>query len=270
MTCPACAGALETSPNGSYARCKACKALYMTYGGNLTPVQIPAGTDPELFAAGVGFAGAAGGPVLPPDPMTATRNALAARAANMGVRAKVGGVQIDMSRGGIDVDTSRLQKNIERKIDQKISGWIFGCIFMVFFFGLVTLIIVSLGGYIFYEATSGGSAGSAAVAKAAAWDGSSTFVCPANGAVTIEDVTANVTGTAIKAGGNCDLTLDGVNITADIGIDAGGNATVTIKGGSITGGTNSIKVGANATVVVNGATITGPTAKAANGSIEGM
>ncbi|MES2645059.1 MAG: hypothetical protein V4850_36570 [Myxococcota bacterium] len=270
MTCPSCGGAVETSPNGSYARCKGCQSLYMTYGGKLTAVQIPAGTDPALFAVGVGFAGPAGGPVMPPDPMTATRNAFAERASNMGVRAKVGGVQIDMSKGGVSVDTSRLQKDIERKIDQKVSGWIFGCIFTVFFFGLIAAILVALGGYLLYEVSSGGSAGSAAAAKAAAWDGTSTFVCPSTGPVVIEDVTANVTGTAIKASGNCDLTLEGVDITADIGIDAGGNATVTIKGGSIKGGTHSIKAGANATVVVNGATITGPTLKSANGAIEGL
>lgn len=270
MTCPSCGGALETSPNGSYTRCKSCQAMFMTYGGKLTPVQIPAGTDPALFAAGVGFAGPGGGPGLPPDPMTATRNAFAERASNMGVRAKVGGVQIDMSKGGVSVDTSRLQKDIERKIDQKVSGWIFGCLFTIFFFGLVTLILMGLGGYLLFAFTSGGTAGSAAAAKAAAWDGTSTFVCPSTGPVRIENVTATVTGTAIKASGNCDLTLEGVDITADIGIDAGGNATVLIRGGRVTGRTQSIQAGANATVVVDGATIAGPTKKSANGAIEGM
>ena len=227
MNCPSCSAPLETSPNGAYARCTSCAKLYMTYGGELRPVQIPPGTDPAVFAAGVGFPapGGGGGQALPPDPMTATKNAFLNKASNMGVRVKVGGVNVDLDKGGVGVDTSRLQKNIERKVDQKISQWIFGCIFSIVFAVVVIGILVLLAGYIGFEVFRSSGGGPATEAE---WDGKSTFVCPSGAPVTLSGVTADVKGTAIDAGGNCKLTLEDMDITGDIAIEAGGNAQVTV------------------------------------------
>jgi hypothetical protein len=272
MTCPACNGELETSPNGAYARCKQCAKLYMTHGGTLRPVDIPAGTDPAMFAAGVGFpsaGGQQGGFVMPPDPMTATKNAFKERASNVGVRVKVGGVSMDLDKGGMSVDTSKLQKNIERKVDQKISQWIWGCVFTVFFFGVVAALLLVLGGYITYQVASSGSGGGAGAATAASWDGRSTYTCHGN--ETLSGVTADLGDqVAIEALGNCNLTLEDMDIRGSVGVQAGGNATVNIVGGHIKGTENSITAAGNAKVHVSGATIEGPQEASANGKIDGI
>lgn len=268
MNCPACNAALEKSPNGAYARCTACGKLYMTYGGELRPVQIPPGTDPAVFAAGVGFsAPGGGGPALPPDPMTATKNAFMNKASNMGVRVKVAGVNVDLDKNGVDVDTAGLAKKVERKVEQKISQWIFGCIFSLIFGAVVIGVIVLLVGYIGFEVFRSTGGGPATEAE---WDGKSTFTCPSGAPVTLSGVTADVKGTAIDAGGNCKLTLEDMDITGDVAIDVGGNAQVTIKGGHVKGRETSITVGGNGQVVVDGATVEGPTKKGGNGKIQGL
>ena len=78
-----------------------------------------------------------------------------------------------------------------------------------------------------------------------------------------------MTGTAVKAGGNCQLTLTGVNLTAGVGIDAGGNAKVVMTGGAITATTNSLVAGANAHVDCVGTKVTGKSKASAAGKITG-
>lgn len=269
MNCPACGGACTASPNGMYARCNACEKLYTTGGGQLRPVVLPAGTDPALFAAGLGFGGA-GQQALPPDPMQAMKNSFAEKASNMGVRAKVGGVQIDLNKGGVSVDTAKLQKDVEKRIERKISGWIGGCVFSIFFFGFVALLLIVIFGYVGFSFMTAGNPVNEASEKAAEWDGKTPFVCPPNGNVTLSGVTADLPGTAIKAGGNCTLVLEDMNITGDVAVDAGGNATVTITGGTLKGKKNSIVAGGNANVVVSGATVDGPTKKSGGATISGI
>jgi hypothetical protein len=282
MTCPACGGALETSSNGAYARCTACRSIYMTYGGELRPVAIPPGTDPVIFARGIGFAAAgetpsaqpaasapAPGMDLPPDPMTATKNAFLNKASNMGVRVKMGGVNVDLNKGGVAVDTRRLEKNIERKVERTVSGWIWGCVFSVFFFGLVGAILVVVGGYVGWAVVTSGSSSSSA--EAASWDGKSPYVCPPNGHVTLSDVTADLPGqTAITAGGNCELVLEDVTIKAGTALSAAANAKVTLKGGSYAGTEAAIDAMGNATVTVDGAKIEGKAEKLGGAKITGM
>jgi hypothetical protein len=273
MTCPTCGGALETSPNGAYARCQKCQKIFMTHGGQLRPVDLPPGTDPALFASGVGFPSAAGSgqPALPPDPLTATKNAFANKASNMGVRVKVGGVSVDMDKGGVSVDTKKLQKNLERKVDQKISQYIWGCVFTVFFFGVVAAILAVLGGYIALQVVSTSGGGSSGSAEAADWDGTAPYDCPVNGNVTLSGVTANLPGkTAINAAANCHLTIENCDITADTVVDAGGNAVVTITGGHINGSTAAINAMGNAKVTVSGTKVEGPTEHLGNAKISGI
>lgn len=273
MNCPSCGGACETTPSGLYARCTRCQKMYTVAAGALTAVTLPTGTDPALFAAGVGFAtqgaSAGGGMELPPDPMTAMKNAFAEKASNVGVRAKVGGVQVDLSKGGVSVDTSKLEKKIEQKVERTISGWIWGCVFTVVFFGLFAGIVVLVGGYVGWAVVSGGGP-SAADEAAAAWDGKTPFVCPPNGSLTLSGVTADLSGTAITAGGNCQLTLEGVNLTADVGISAGGNAKVTVIGGSVKGRQQAISAMGNALVTVDGAHIDGAVEKLGGAKVNGI
>lgn len=75
MDCPSCQNdSFESAPNGVYMRCNACRSLYMNYQGQLHPVTVPDGTDPDTFAKGVGI-----GAALPMDPMTATKEAFKSR-----------------------------------------------------------------------------------------------------------------------------------------------------------------------------------------------
>ena len=66
-------------------------------------------------------------------------------------------------------------------------------------------------------------------------------------------------GPAINALGACQLTLEGVNITAPDGIQALGTAKVTVKGGSIKSTGAAINAMGSAQVDVQGAKITGKT-----------
>ena len=136
MVCTACQGALESSPNGMYKRCLACGALYIYYEGTLRPMEIPAGSDPQLFLQGVGFA-SAGGP--PKDPMTAMKDSFAAKipkAEDVHVKVKMGGVKLDLSTGGVGVDTTKLENSLWKKVQDTVGGWIWGCAFAIVFIGI--------------------------------------------------------------------------------------------------------------------------------------
>ena len=56
-------------------------------------------------------------------------------------------------------------------------------------------------------------------------------------------------------------------ITGDTAIEAGGNARVTIEGGAITGHKLSVDAGGNAHVEIRNATLTGKTKRAGNARI---
>lgn len=267
MNCPACATALDTSPSGGHARCPACDRLYTL--PDLGDVAVPVGVDPLAHSETLGFPGPAA-PPLPPDPLTATKNALAQRAANVGVRVKVGGVQVDMSRGGVGVDTSRLEKDLARKAERTVSGWVWGCVFTVVFFGVAALIVAGVGGFVAWQMWMPG-AGPTGATGDAGWDGKAPYSCPANGNVTITGVTANLPGeTAITAGANCQLTLVDVDITAGTAVSAGGNATITITGGHLAGTDHAVSALGNSTVTASGVKVEGDVQHLGGAKVSGL
>lgn len=149
MSCPTCSGALESNSTGMYKRCTACGALYMFYNNQLSPLQLPPGTDMDLFVKAQGF------PSQPKllNPMEATQEAFKARAqekVDAGVRVKVGGVKVDLRPGGMDVDTSRLQRDVEKKVSSTISGWIWGCVGTVLIGGLIFVVFAGILGYVWW------------------------------------------------------------------------------------------------------------------------
>ena len=93
-------------------------------------------------------------------------------------------------------------------------------------------------------------------AQEASWDGASQFDCGGNDKVTLKSVTATLEGVAIKAGGNCKLTLEDMNITAGTVIEAGGNAKITVTGGSMTG-EKLVVAGGNSKIDFTGVTTSG-------------
>jgi hypothetical protein len=103
-------------------------------------------------------------------------------------------------------------------------------------------------------------------ATAGSWDGKTPFVCGGNDTVALVGVTAT---TGVQAGGNCTLTLTGVNITAPIAIDASANAKVTMTGGSITASTNSVVASANAKVQLVGMKVSGKATSSGKATIAG-
>ena len=149
MNCPACQGSMEQSPNGMYRRCLACGQLYIFYNGALSKTEIPAGSDPQLFLQGVGFP-SAGGP--PPTPMEALKRAAVAqvpRPEDVHVKVKVGDVKLDLSTGGVGVDTSKLEKSLLKKVQDTVGGWIWSCAFAVVFIGIFAC---QFGGIAIYAA----------------------------------------------------------------------------------------------------------------------
>jgi hypothetical protein len=231
-------------PNKEYARCTECLALHnhVQPRGHANYVQLmdvraPNGlVDPAftaVFAQQLGFA-----------PRQAKSSVVG-----------VGGVKVV-------IPTARIERDIKNKISGFIWGWIITGIVLVF---------VAIGGLVLFfyvrsqmnAATAGGGMPAAGngTPVAESWDGKSTYTCGASQVVVIKNVTANIaSGQAVTAGGACQLTLDGVNITAPQGVQALGNARITIKGGSVkaTSG-DAISAMGNAQVDVQGAKITGKT-----------
>ncbi len=202
---------------------------------------------------------AMGGP-MPPDPMTAMKNAFAQQAQdrldprNYEYEAKVnvGGFKIKASTDG-GIDTEGLKNQVKDKVKTEIIWYGIGCVIV----GIVIVGLLGLGWYVFREA-SGGNAPSGP-GKAATWDGKSKFSCSGNDNVKLEGVTATIaSGEAISAMGSCKLELVNVNITAPDGISAMGNAQVTMKGGSVNAKKTAAKVvGAGAQITFQGTTVTG-------------
>jgi hypothetical protein len=239
MQCLSCGGAFEWAGNGQYARCTRCLALFSHQNGQLTPIHVEApggGNNPEFnahFAQNLGF-----GP--PPQ-----QHNLAAGTFDMG-----GGQQLKLKINGKSPEGF-----LKDKASSMIWGWIIGAVII----GILVLGGIGLAGYIFFAARSTGAGGGAGVATGAAakWDGKSTLECKGNDVMELTGVKANVSGTAIKASGNCQLSMVGVDITAATGIEASASAKVTMTGGSITATTNSVVASAAAKVDCVGTKVTG-------------
>jgi hypothetical protein len=82
-------------------------------------------------------------------------------------------------------------------------------------------------------------------------------------------VTANLTGNAITAAGNCSLTLENVDVTGTTAIDAAGNATVVVHGGKINGSAHSVYARGAAKVTLSGTKVTGKTQSLGNAKVTG-
>jgi hypothetical protein len=237
MQCLSCGGAFEWAGNGQYARCTRCLALFSNQGGQLTPIQVQApggGNNPEFnahFARNLGF-----GP--PPQ-----QHNLGAGTFDMG-----GGQQLQ-----IEINGKTPEGYLKDKASSMIWGWIIGAVII----GLMVLGGIGLGIYIYVEAKNPSTGTGVKTGAAAKWDGKSTFECKGNDVVALTGVKANVSGTAIKASANCQLTLTGVDITAGVGIEASASAKVTMTGGSITATTNSVVATAAAKVDCVGTKVTG-------------
>ena len=155
---------------------------------------------------------------------------------------------------------------LKDKASSMIWGWIIGAVIL----GLVLLTFVGVGIYVYVVANDSSSPVDGKAQKAAAaWDGTSTFECKGNDKVTLSGVTATVSDTAIRAGGNCQLTLVNVKLTAPVGIEAAANAKVTMTGGSITASTNSVVASAAANVTLTGTQVTGKSKKSGAAKITG-
>ncbi len=153
-------------------------------------------------------------------------------------------------------------------VKNKIIGYVIGAVLT---FVMVAGFIVAILYFMNKQASeaSAQASGAPREAKAAAWDGKSTFECKANDAVTLSGITANVSGTAIKASGNCQLTLVNVNLTAPVAIDAGGAAKITMTGGSITATTNAVVAAGAAKVDLVGTKVAGKSKKSGAANITG-
>jgi hypothetical protein len=247
MHCLQCGGPFEyAGANSEHARCTKCLALHAVVRPGhvqLVDVRTPTGqVDPQFTA------------------MVAQNLGFAPRQAQQHV-VGLGGVNVI-------VPTARIERDIRNKISGFIWGWIIT--------GIVVFIL-AIGGIVFFfwirgqikDTTASGGMGSTTpgAPEVVSWDGKSPYSCGANQVVTIKGTTATLTsGQAITAGAACQLTLDGVNITAPDGILAMGNSRVTVKGGSIKSTGEAINAMGNAQVDVQGAKITGKTSSLGAGA----
>jgi hypothetical protein len=255
MQCLYCGGPFEWA--GPSARCMRCLNIFSNANGQLTPVIVkaPDGTwNPgfnDVFAQNLGF----GPPPPGAQPRPPPENNLAKGQFDMG----------DGYRLQLKVDGKTPENFLKDKASGMIWGWIIGGVILVF----VVLGGLGLAGYIYYsvQRDSGGGVATGTTAK---WDGKSTFECKGSDVITLSGITATVSGTAIKASANCQLTLVGVNITAPNGIEATANAKVNMTGGSIKSTGVAISASNAAVVSVVGTTVSGKVSKANGGQVNGV
>lgn len=91
------------------------------------------------------------------------------------------------------------------------------------------------------------------------WKGNDTLVCGGHMIMKLKGKEVDLNGTAILAGGECQLTLKDCTFKGTTPITAGGSAKVTIEGGTYTGSKTAITLGGNARVTIKGATLKGGT-----------
>ena len=128
--------------------------------------------------------------------------------------------------------------------------------------GIMLLVLAIAGGVRFLTSSSGSALFSGLV-----WDGKETLVCGGNDQITVSGVNANLTGTAIEAGGNCHVKIIDSTLKAGTVVDAAGNADVTFQGGSIEG-TTAVEASGNAHVRFNGTKVTGSKKKSGNAKVD--
>jgi hypothetical protein len=169
----------------------------------------------------------------------------------------------------VQINGKSPENYLKAEASSMIWGWIIGAVIV----GILVIGGLGFAGYLYFQVKSdsagGGAAAAGKAAAAAKWDGKSTFECKGNDVIALSGVKANVTGTAIKASGNCQLTLTGVELTAATGIDASANAKVTMTGGSIKATTNSIVAAGGAKVDCVGTTVSGKSKAAGAAKITG-
>lgn len=262
MQCLNCGGPFEWA--GQNARCMRCLSLFAAEGGQLTPIVVAApggGYNPEfnaMFARNLGFGPPPPGAQPVPPPQQRPNADLAKGNFEMG----------DGWRLQVKVDGKTPEDFLKHKASSMIWGWIIGAVIV----GIVVLTFVGVGIYVYVVAKDSGAGGGATARTASAgkWDGKTTFECSGNDAISLSGVTANVSGTAIRASGNCQLTLSGVEITAPTGIDASASAKVTMTGGSITSSTRAVNAAANAQVTFVGTRVSGKVDKAGAAKVIGV
>jgi len=229
---------------------------------------------PEILASsGLGQAGIAvdrlamtfGIDGRPPPPLPSAAPTRTAPSAPQQMNVRVGGFNVHASSDG-GIDTAGLKNQLVDKAKSQLMWWAFGA-------GIVLLVVVGVAGlgfYIWRSAAAGAHSGPVgASATAAKWDGKSALTCGGNTALTVDGVTANLGGAAISAAGNCQLTLTNVDVTAGTAIEAGGNAVVTVQGGKLTGSAFAVHAMGNAKVNMKGTKVSGKTEALANAKVTG-
>ena len=226
---------------------------------------------PEILAnSGLGHAGIAvdrlvmtfgiDGHAPPPLPAPPAKAAPGPQHLNV----KVAGFNIHASSDG-GIDTAGIKNQLVDKAKSQLMWWAFGA-------GVVLLVLVGLAGlglYIVRNANAPAPGDTAAASAAAKWDGKSPFECAGNQAVTISGVTATLGGAAVKATGNCHLTLADVNVSGAPGLEATGNAVVMVQGGKLAGSPLAVHATGNAKVTLAGTVLSGKTQTQGNAKVTG-
>ena len=189
----------------------------------------------------------------PPAPQQQPQHNMAAGTFDMG-----GGHQLE-----VQINGKTPEGYLKDKASSMIWGWIIGAVII----GIMVLTGIGFGIYIYVAAKDTSSpAGAAKTAAAAKWDGKTTFECGGNDIVALNGVTATA---GVKAAGNCQLTMTGVNITAPVAIEAGANAKVIMTGGSITASTSSVVASGSARVDLVGTKVSGKSKTSAAAKVTG-
>ena len=171
-------------------------------------------------------------------------------------RVRIGGVWVEgNSKDGIN--TEGIKSQLKDKVKSEIIWYGAAALIVLLVLGG----LAGLGVYIWGQIKSRGQpAVASGEVQAATWDGKSPFRCGGQQRVRLQNVTAKLSsGAAIKAGGACELELEGVNIEAPTGITAGGTAKVTVVGGRVKGSKLAAKAVGSGQIIFKGTEVVGKT-----------
>ncbi len=188
------------------------------------------------------------------------------RGSDVEVRTNIGGINVGVGTGGINTD------EIASQLKEKAKWKLIGCgIALVLF--LILAVIVLIVGWRIYAKTADAMSGqpTKTAQKVVAWDGTKPLTCVSKNMKVVGTTATLASGTAIRATGNCKLTLMNVNVSAPTALSVSGASLVIIEGGSLTGSKVAISaLGKKAKVQIRGAKITGKVNKIGGAVVEGM
>ena len=118
MKCLQCGGGLEYVQNAQFCRCSHCCALFKNDNRHLSPIGPPDPDGSAAYAAQLGFA---------------------PRKANYTV--------VDLGGVNLKINSGKMERDLKNKVSSMIWGWVIGAVIL----GLIAIIFVGVGIWVYAQ-----------------------------------------------------------------------------------------------------------------------